>query len=299
MSDFDPETRNAAIWSGDSRRIASGNAVGVVLEKLGRAEHEDLSEDEHVQMGHILEPLISRIFEQEHGVRLRHMDVALTSRQHPWLRSHFDYEAEDGSYLVECKNYDANYARQFSDPDEPVRIPLTDYAQCLHEAIVHGTNTVWLAVLFGGQRYREYHLDFTADDKDKWIKRLAEVWGNIQTNTIPPATTPDQARDIWPQDDSHIIVASKQAEFLCEKLARYKAQHKENEKAIDAMQTEIMNFMGTRSSLVAVDGRTLATWKTAKTGSRFDVNLLKSSMPAIYDKFCVERVGSRRFLVKS
>ncbi len=297
MSDFEPSIRNAAIWSGDSRRIASGNATGVVLEKLGRTVPDDLSGEEHVQMGHVIEPVVARIFEDRHGVSLKpYGDTALTHPTQAWLRSHFDYEGP--GYLVECKNYDANYARQFSEADEPVRIPNADYAQCLHEALVHGTDTVWLAVLFGGQRYREYKLEFTADDKEKWLKRLAEVWGNIQTSTIPPAATPDQARDIWPQDDSHTIVASKQAEFLCEKLSRLSAQHKENEKALDAMKTELMNYIGSRSILVSVDGRTLATWKTSKGSKRFSAELLKSSMPDLYEKFTVDASGSRRFLVK-
>ena len=99
-------------------------------------------------------------------------------------------------------------------------------------------------------------------------------------------------------DDSNSIVASKQVEALCEMLARYKAQHKANEEQIEAMQTQIMGFMGTRSVLVDLSGRTLATWKTAKTSSRFSVDLLKKSMPAVYDSFCVETVGSRRFLIK-
>ena len=237
MSDFDPEIRNAAIWSGDSRRIAMGDAAGVVLEKLGRTEAEDLSGEEHVQMGKVIEPVIARIFEGEHDIRLKPFgDTALTHRQHSWLRSHFDYETDDGAALVECKNYNAAlYQPDFSDVGDPLRIPPADYAQCLHEAIVHGANVVWLAILFGGQRYREYRLEFTAEDKEKWTQRLAEVWANIQTQTIPPARTPDQAREIWPTDDSHTIVANKQIEFLTLKLARLNDQHKENEKALEAM----------------------------------------------------------------
>lgn len=254
MSDFDPVIRNAALWSGDSRRIASGDATGVVLEKLGRAEAPDLSGEEHVQMGKVMEPVIARIFEQQHDESLASWgDNYLTHSKHDWLRSHFDYEF--AGTLVECKNYNASYINQFSEPDDPVRVPNADYAQCLHEAIVHGTNTVWLAVLFGGQRYREFKLEFTAEDKDKWTQRLAEVWGNIKTNTIPPANTTDQARDIWPQDDSHTVVASKQMEFLAEKLSRFQAQHKQNEQAIEAMKTEIMNFMGSRSVLTDLSGK--------------------------------------------
>jgi len=45
-------------------------------------------------------------------------------------------------------------------------------------------------------------------------------------------------------------------------------------------------------------GETLATWKTAKSSKRFDADLLKKAMPNIYDQFCVEKSGSRRFLIK-
>jgi len=33
MSDFTPATRNSAIWSGDSRRVAMGKANEVILTK--------------------------------------------------------------------------------------------------------------------------------------------------------------------------------------------------------------------------------------------------------------------------
>ena len=36
MSDFTPETRNSAMWSGDARKIASGKANEVILTKLGK-----------------------------------------------------------------------------------------------------------------------------------------------------------------------------------------------------------------------------------------------------------------------
>jgi len=58
MSDFSPETRNSAIWSGDSRRVAQGKANEVILTKLGMLEIPDLSDVESVQMGHVMEPVI-------------------------------------------------------------------------------------------------------------------------------------------------------------------------------------------------------------------------------------------------
>ena len=61
MSDFSPATRNSAIWSGDSRRVAQGKANEVILTKLGMMEIPDLSDVEAVQMGHVMEPVIGRL----------------------------------------------------------------------------------------------------------------------------------------------------------------------------------------------------------------------------------------------
>ena len=57
MSDFTPQTRNSAIWSGDSRRVAMGKANEVILTKQGKLDIPDLSGIEAVQMGHVMEPV--------------------------------------------------------------------------------------------------------------------------------------------------------------------------------------------------------------------------------------------------
>lgn len=299
MNDFSPDIRNTALWSGDSRRIADGDAAGVVLEKLGRIEREDISDEEHVRMGHRLQPVVARIFEDIHNVRLKELDVALTHPKHQWMRSHFDYEAADSSFLVECKNYDKNAAQYFSEPEEyPIRVPAAERAQCLHEACVHGTEFVWLAVLFGGQRYRDFRLTFTQEEKDAWEARLAAVWAHIEAGTVPPPANAEQAREIWPQDDSHTIVANKRIEMLCLQLSQYKAAAKVMDENIDRAQTEIMSYMGGRAALLDITGKTLATWKTAKSSRRFSAQALQSAMPETYEQFCVETIGSRRFLLK-
>jgi predicted phage-related endonuclease len=296
---FTPEIRRSALWSGDSRRIASGDTCGVVLEKLARLDPEDLSEAEEVQMGKRLQPVVARIFEDVHNVKLKELKLSLTHPRHVWMKSHFDYVSADGGYLVECKNYNAAYASAFSEEGEPdIRIPDAERAQCLHEACVYGVDFVWLAILFGGQRYRDYRLYFSPEDKEAWIKRLAEVWGNVQTNTIPPPATTDQARAIWPMDDSHSVTASKKIEHVCHMLGEWKASRKLLDDNIEAAQTAIMDFMGPRSSLIGIDGKMLATWKTDKPTKLLDKDLLQQTSPELYEVCMVEKMGARRFLLK-
>ena len=59
-----------------------------------------------------------------------------------------------------------------------------------------------------------------------------------------------------------------------------------------------MQAIGTNDELQAIDGRTLATWKSAKPSKRFDAELFRSSYPDLYAQFVVEQPGARRFLLK-
>jgi hypothetical protein len=89
-------------------------------------------------MGHVMQPVIARLWEEAHQQRLKEYDVAGTHPRETWLRSHFDYITEDNKVLVECKNYNLAAMSKYSEPGEPVRIPDADLAQCIHEAAVAG-----------------------------------------------------------------------------------------------------------------------------------------------------------------
>ena len=142
MSDFSPSTRNSAIWSGDSRKVANGRANEVILTKQGIIEIEDLSEIEAVQMGHVLEPVIGRLAQAKLGVELVKIEDALSHKKHDWFKSHFDFAGKkDGkTILVEAKNYNAATRSKF---DISGICPPADMAQLVHEAAVFGVQT-WM-----------------------------------------------------------------------------------------------------------------------------------------------------------
>lgn len=115
MSDFTPETRNSAIWSGDSRKVANGKANEVILTKQGKMAIPDLSDIEAVQMGHVMEPVIGRLAQAQLGTELVKIEESLTHAKHPWFKSHFDFAGKQGgkSFLVEAKNYNASVRGKF------------------------------------------------------------------------------------------------------------------------------------------------------------------------------------------
>lgn len=296
MSDFSPETRNSAIWSGDSRKVANGKANDVILTKLGKMPIPDLSDVEAVQMGHVMEPVIGRLAQNKLQIELTKIEDSLTHKKESWLKSHFDFVGTRNgkSFLVECKNYNAAVRNKFDDRN----IPSADMAQIIHEAAVFNTDTVYLAVLFGGQEFYLQEFNITEEMKTELLWKMADVWARVQTDQPYPPEDLEQTKLMYPVSSETVKTASQSVELACSTLANLKAQIKALEAQEEQIQTLIQGYMEDRGTLMTVDGKVLATWRNAKATNKFDSKLFQTAMPDIYDQFVRPIPGSRRFLVK-
>ena len=296
MSDFSPETRNSAIWSGDSRKVFNGKANDVILTKLGKMPIPDLSDVEAVQMGHVMEPVIGRLAQNKLQIELTKIEDSLTHKKESWLKSHFDFVGTRNgkSFLVECKNYNAAVRNKFDDRN----IPSADMAQIIHEAAVFNTDTVYLAVLFGGQEFYLQEFNITEEMKTELLWKMADVWARVQTDQPYPPEDLEQTKLMYPLSSETVKTASQSVELACSTLANLKAQIKALEAQEEQIQTLIQGYMEDRGTLMTVDGKVLATWRNAKATNKFDSKLFQTAMPDIYDQFVRPIPGSRRFLVK-
>lgn len=295
--DFSPENRRSALWSGDSRKIANGRATEVYLEKIGEKPIENLDHVEAVQWGKRLQDTIGQYVGQKIGMELKAADYALAHPKESFIKSHFDFISANGKVLVEVKNYNASVRNKFGE-DGTEMIPPADMAQCVHEATVHQVDQVILGVLFGGQELCCFPVNVQQHQKDQLIQTLAEMWGHIQAKNPPLPESSEDARLIWKQDDGATMIANKQVEMMCLQLRDIKNQIKGLEEQEDKIQGLIQAYMQTASDLMTPAGEVLATWKTAKSTKRFSATLFQQTMPDIYEKFIVDQIGSRRFLVK-
>ena len=297
MSDFSPSTRNSAIWSGDSRKVANGRANEVILTKQGIIEIEDLSEIEAVQMGHVLEPVIGRLAQAKLGVELVKVEEALSHPKHDWFKSHFDFAGKQNgkTILVEAKNYNAATRSKF---DVSGVCPAADMAQLVHEAAVFGVDMVYLAVLFGGQEFVLIPFNITDEQKEELIKQMAVIWGHVQAGTTLPPEDVEQVKLLYPVSTEEVKTASASVEQACLALAQIKANIKHLETQEEQYDTLVRGYMADKGTLATIDGKVLATWKSAKSSIKFDAKLFEQAMPDIYKQFMREVPGSRRFLLK-
>ena len=296
QADFAPQVRRSAIWSGDSRKVANGKMVDVILEKQGKKELKDLSGIEAVQMGHVMQPLIGKLAQDRLKMELKDADYSITHSKHTWFKSHFDFISADGGVLVEAKNYNAAVRSKF-DPDTN-RIPDADYAQLVHEAACHNVNRIFLAVLFGGQEFHTFEFTISDQEKDDLIQKMATVWGHCQAGTLPPAETIEQTKIIYPSSSTAVVTATQQVELAIAQLRDVKNQIKHLEATEEQIEVAVRNLMGECQEIRTVDGQTLVSWKSSKSSKKFSSSLFQSAMPDIYEQFVVETPGSRRFLVK-
>jgi len=294
--DFAPEIRNSAWWSSDSRKVANGRGNDAVLEKLGLKEPPDLSEIEAVQMGLVMQPVIGQLASAKLGMELKEADYALTHPKETWLKSHFDFISTDGQTLVEVKNYNAGVRNKFDT--EANIIPQADMAQLIHEAACHNINDIVLAVLFGGQNFEVFRFTIEEGQKEQLIKDMAQFWAHVASKQLPEPETTEQAKLIYSVSAPTSITAPQSLEQMCQALTYTKEQLSKWEAEEEKLKLEIQKFMGVNSELVTLDGRVLATWKSAKPSMSFDKKLFEQSMPDLYKSYVREVAGSRRFLVK-
>jgi predicted phage-related endonuclease len=297
MDGFSKEERAQAWWATDSRRAVSGQLYDVLREKRGEIERADLSGIEAVRMGLIMQPAIADIFTDITKINTSPLDDPGTHRTQPWLRAHFDFVTEDGG-LLEVKNFNAAVANKYGEMDEPIRIPEADYIQCLHEATVRDVPHVYFAVLFGGQQFRYWKLEFTPAEKEAFIQRAAQWWGYVHSGMLPEPTNTEEAAIRYPRSMEGYVTANAQMERLADELKLFKMQAKQLEEAIEARQFAIQSFMGESATLMNMAGETLVTWKSAKGSKRFDAKAFKENHPGLYAEYEKETAGSRRFLVK-
>jgi len=296
MSSFDTESRRRAIWATDARKIVSGYAADVYLEKIGQTEREDISHIEAVQWGLKLQDVIGREAGARLKMELKEADYELFHPEHKWMASHFDFISADGKTLVEVKNYNQSKRNQF-EPETGLT-PAADRAQIIHECAVHGVEHIVLAILFGGQELVLTIHKVTESEKEELIQTEAKIWASIQSKTPPECSSVEAARKLYAVSTDKGVIANAQLEHACQQLKAIKNQIKQFEEAEEKLQGFIQGQMKEAGSLITFDGKVLATWNSAKGSKRFDPKLLQAEMPEVYERYIVEQPGSRRFLIK-
>lgn len=235
-------------------------------EKTGLID-QDYEETPLQYWGKKLEPVIIDEFEQRHQVTVAR-DVEIIHPEYNYLRAHLDGFINDANAVLEIKCADKYMSHLWEDAGTD-GIPMQYLVQVAFYCAMKNVDKAYIAVLIGGNDYREYIYNKDAELEDKIMLAAHEFWSLVKKGEAPQAVNIPDLKLMYPQHDPD---KTEMADFSTverlEKLATIKQQMKKLKELEGSHKFEIMKYMGNAECLTDLDDNPLCTWKANKRGSR-------------------------------
>lgn len=271
----------------------------VWLEKTGRVEPEDLSENEAVYWGTRLEDIVADEFKRRTGMWVQRKNAFVQHSEYPFMVANLDRiirptrgKGEWG--VLEIKTSNAFAAGQWTEDEIPGHYML----QVQHYLAVTGYSYGYVAVLIGGNTYRHWRIE----RDEVLIKDLVAVeqafWENhVLKNTPPPMDGSEASSEVldrlYPagKTEEETVPLPAKAAGLIDQYNKAAQQERAFNLEKERAKNELKALLGNHQ--VGSIGHHRVCWREYKR--RFlDVDRLRTEYPEIYEMFSKSR-PYRRF----
>lgn len=273
------------------------------VEKTGPGDEAEAEEAEYMRWGHLLEAPIAAEFSLRSGLSAEALPVVLRSVEHPFMLANVDrvvvtYETGIPRVLgpLEIKTTRYETAWPFAE-DGTVEVPLHVLAQDCHYLAVGGWDTVWNAVLIGGQELRIAEVHRTDDLIADLVALEAEFWDKVARRVPPPldgssATRRALARHFKASEGTTVALKREPASFLLGERQRLLSEIAERTAVVAEIENELCAMLG-EAETGTLEDEVAVTWK-AITRRTITAKALRAAHPSIAQEF--ERQSTyRRF----
>lgn len=291
-------------WLAARRNGIGGSDIGAILGVspfktpvdvfLAKTQPNPVEEtNERFYWGHALEqPIIDR-FQLDNNVAIERPREISAHPEHKWMIANLDgiilFEKKG---VLEVKTVSAFGSKEWGveGSDE---VPLSYVAQCAWYMAVMNVDYAKIAALFGGNDYREFHIDRDYDLENMLISKGEEFWFNHVIPCIAPEPINDHdVMRLFKRDNGDSVECSEDVFAQYQQLKQTKEQAKQIGGEIEMLETKIKLAIGEAATL-NYQGKTLATWKTQAT-NRLDSKALEATHPSLYQQF--RKVSESRVL---
>ncbi len=236
------------------------------LEKIGEAEtnHEMTP---YQYWGHALEGVIRDEFAKRNNVAVETPDT-IVHPFHDFLRGNVDGFIPDWNAVLEVKCSAGFMAHEWGE-DGSDTIPMSYLVQVAHYCSVLNADCAYIAVLIGGNDYREFKYTRDLELESTVIDAAKKFWECVQTRTPPEPINQIDLRLMYPKHDPEKTKTiapevKEQLTTLLDTRFKIKALSEVEEK----YKFNIMQFMQDAEVLVNETGQPVVSWKANKRGSR-------------------------------
>lgn len=221
---------------------------------------------EDFEWGHAIQPIALKMFARKTGLNVRDIGQYTVTRhpEYPWIGATLDAVADDpnGLAVVEAKNVGQYNAKEWSEPEPPLRVQV----QIHHQMLAACANVGYAVACVGGNKLVWKRVERNQRFIDALIPKLAEFWGYVERRELPPVdesyATARLLSMLWPLDKGTTIVLGDEAREWDVQLVKAKADIKEAE-AREAKYSSLLKAAmneHTFAEIPGVDGR--YSWKT-------------------------------------
>lgn len=258
----------------------------VWLQKTGREQPQDLSDNEFVYWGTVLEEKVADKFADEHpDMTIKQVKATLIDRLQPYMHANLDrmvIQADDTPAVLEIKTASARKTDEWEEG-----VPAYYLTQVTAYLAITGWKRAYVACLVGGNHYVEHIVE--RDEEDVLAVRTAceKFWeGFVKADIMPEITssdqqayaeltTPNSGEFITPSDKDTADAAIDAYLSACSVLKA--AEHQKKEAA-----TTLMSIIGSSKGIITDIAR--VTW-IRSTSSKLDQKRLEAEHPELVKQY--------------
>jgi putative phage-type endonuclease len=267
-------------------------AYQLYQEKRKEVPPPDLSANERVYWGTVLEEVVAREYSKRTGRAVRRVNRTLVHPTYDFIRAHIDRLVVGDDRILECKTTDAARASDWGEEGSE-EIPRHYQAQPQHYLAVTGKAVCDVAVLIGGNRMRIYTIQRDEEFIAMLLEAEREFWERVQAGEPPDPATPEEAAARWRVTDPGEMEGLAEDYSAALQMASLAAQMGELEDQEKALKLQLMQRLGDAADTLLFRGQKLCTWKSS-VARILDQKALEVAHPDIVEQFRKE-VPKRTF----
>ena len=246
------EARKEGIGGSDAPTICGVNPYQQPLElyheKRGEWDPDDLSDNQAVHFGNLLEDMVAEEWALRSARKVRRDNRTIAHPDHPWMLGHIDRRVTGVDEGLECKNRGWFMAKQYGDEGTD-QVLEPDLIQCQHYMAVTGWERWHLAVYFGGADFRIFSIDRDEALIADLIAIEGRFWQGVLDGAEPGIDMDHPRADalldrLYPGTDGTIMTLPDNAEYWHKVAQEAAVEEKSYREAKDSARRHLRHLMG-------------------------------------------------------
>ncbi len=260
------------------------------LEKTGKAEPEDLSNNEYVYWGKVLEEVVANRFCELTGKKVQRRGL-LQMDDYPYILASVDRMVVGENAGLECKTCNGFSAKEWEDDE----VPAAYYVQCQHYMMVTGCERWYIAVLIGGNRFVWKEIPRNDKEIDLLFQAETEFWHKVQEGIMPEVDGSESCKDALVAEFqggiAEPLTLPGMAVGIIEQIRKIEDAKNDLENNSEFYKNQLRRMMGSYELGYAGDYK--VSWKAQAGRTTIDSKALKEKEPEIYAKYAKQGKPTR------